>query len=229
MLKLHTDVESILSWTGNARIDFEEECYIHKSAHVIVNLDLGAYSYIGQSCLIGSATIGRFCSIGPGVKIGLGEHDVDFLSTHPIFYGSRHGYDIPLGIGGERKNARKAPKIGDDVWIGADAIIRRGVKIGKGAVIGANCVVTKDVGPYEIWGGVPAKLIRFRFDEKTRRELVLLDWPKLKLASFVNQKIDDVPNMITYLRSQLLNSGNYANYSKGSFIKDQKEIRFRAY
>jgi len=127
------------------------------------NTTVGKHSYISANSLIRNSTIGRFCSIGPYVKIGLGRHPTqDFISTHPVFYSLKKQSGATYSK--EQYFAEEATvTIGHDVWIGASAVIMDGVKIGNGAIIAAGAVVTKDVAPYEIVGGVPAKTIRFRF------------------------------------------------------------------
>ena len=98
--------------------------------------------------------IGNYCSIANNVSIGQGEHDLTKISTNSIFYDNAF-----------TELTKGDCEIGNDVWIGVDSIIKRGIKIGNGAVIGANSVATKDVPPYTIVVGSPAKIIRYRFDE----------------------------------------------------------------
>lgn len=161
---------------------------MHQTAHVIASMRVGAYTYFGEGCLLGGCVVGRFCSIGPGVKIGLGEHEIGHFSTHPFFYGSKNGFKIPDGIGVERDLKLKkyaVPRIGNDVWIGANVVIRRGVEIGTGAVIAAGAIVSSDVPPYSIVGGVPAKHLKFRFDEKIINELLESKWWDYDMINFV--------------------------------------------
>ena len=130
--------------------------------------------------------IGKFCSIACGAKFlfNSANHSLSSLSTYPfpIFY-EEWGLD--------RKNVAEAWDnkgdivIGNDVWIGYEAVILAGVTVGDGAVIGARAMVTKDVPPYTIVGGVPAKPIRKRFSEETISEMLALkwwDWPKERIA-----------------------------------------------
>lgn len=221
MLKLNTDINKIFSFTNNAIIKWEEECYIHYTARILGHLKIGAFSYIGYNCLIGSAVVGRFCSIAPGVVIGLGEHDTSLLSTHPIFYGSKHGYKIPDGIGCPRTFIPPPPIIGDDVWIGANAIIRRGVIVGKGAVIAANSVVTKDVPSYHIVGGMPAKIIKIRFEQSIVNKLKELDWTSLNLSCFINcdVSINNIDELIKKIELLLKDKNNLAKYKIGIIKK----------
>ena len=119
-------------------------------------------------------SIGSFCSIARGVKIGQMNHPMQYVSINPFLYYKDRGMiekdkEIDVKIGA---------CIEDDVWIGNNAVILPGVRVGRGAVIAAGCVVTKDVPPYAIWGGVPGHLIKWRFEEKVRNRLLEIDWPE---------------------------------------------------
>jgi acetyltransferase-like isoleucine patch superfamily enzyme len=117
-------------------------------------------------------TMGAFCSVASGVQILLGgEHRPDWVTTYPfnvLWEKARHLSGHPSSKGDV--------VIGNDVWIGAEAMILSGVTIGDGAVIGARAVVTKDVPPYAVVGGNPARVIRMRFDEATIARLQNLKW-----------------------------------------------------
>ena len=134
--------------------------------------------------------IGSYCSIAEGVYFLLGgEHEINTISTYP-FKVKVFGHTSEAGTKG-------AIIIQDDVWIGTNAIICSGVTIGQGAVIAAGAVVTKDVAPYAIVGGNPAKLIKYRFEEGLRNKLLNMDIVKLfdKFVnddiSFIYQKLDE--------------------------------------
>jgi acetyltransferase-like isoleucine patch superfamily enzyme len=117
-------------------------------------------------------TIGAFCSVASGVQILLGgEHRPDWVTTYPFSVLWEKGRHLP-----GHPASKGDVVIGNDVWIGAEAMILSGVTIGDGAVIGARSVVTKDVPPYAIVGGNPARLIRMRFDEATISRLQSLKW-----------------------------------------------------
>lgn len=139
----------------------------------LLNSNVGRYSSTGQFTVIIHASIGRFCSISWGVSIGGAEHDHKKITTHDFLYNIENDLN-PNVITYNRYE--KPIHIGHDVWVGANSTIARGVTIGHGAVIGANSMVTKDVPPYAIVGGAPAKIIKYRFDGKIINELLNLAW-----------------------------------------------------
>lgn len=142
---------------------------------VVVNSQIGDYTYVGGNNKIQNAVIGKFCSIGTEVRIGLGIHPTNLKSTYPGFYTNPEYYRVEklYDYNGEEY---KQVNIGNDVWIGARATILDGVKIGDGAIVAAGAVVAKDVPPYAIVGGVPAKVIKYRFDENRIEELLAEQW-----------------------------------------------------
>jgi chloramphenicol O-acetyltransferase type B len=139
---------------------FERMCALHGNT-VVVNSVLGFASYAVDAKII-NTEIGKYCSIGPGSRIGgLGRHPVERLSTHPAFYTS--GKQTALSFFRDESFQETARTyLGNDVWIGASVIVLDGVVIGDGAVIAAGSVVVKDVPPFQVWGGVPAKKIKSR-------------------------------------------------------------------
>lgn len=139
---------------------------------IVKDSSLGYASYVGKSSLIKMAKVGRYTSIGPYVKCVFGTHPTSvFVSTHPAFFSTMKqvGFsytdtqlfeEFPAPLDPEGKYTIE---IGNDVWVGAGATIIDGVRIGDGAVIAANALVNKDVEPFSIVGGVPAKHIKYRF------------------------------------------------------------------
>lgn len=139
--------------------------------------ELGDFSYVARNCQIYNTKIGKYTCIGPNVSTGMGAHpSSEFVSSHPLFY-STLGQSSGLVIV-EKNLFEEFPStvIGNDVWIGNSAIIKYGVKIGDGAIIGSGAVVTKDVEPYSIVGGVPAKIIKYRFSKEQISFLQEFKW-----------------------------------------------------
>lgn len=144
---------------------------------------IGFGSYLGSNCSL-YGKIGKFCSIASGVKVVNGFHPTrEGISTHPAFYSKNNSVGlsyVDADCFEEYRYAdpekRYAVVVGNDVWIGTDAILMAGITVGDGAVIAAGAVVTKDVAPYSIVGGVPAKEIKKRFDDEKIETLLSLKW-----------------------------------------------------
>ena len=150
----------------------------------IANAIVGYGSYIGNDSYLRRVQIGKYCSIGNEVKVLYGTHPTgQFVSTHPAFYSTiqQAGFTwVTKDCFQERIYAIPEEKIsvviGNDVWIAGHVQILEGVKIGNGAIIAAGSVVTQDVPPYSIVGGVPARMIRWRFQEEERIWLDKIQW-----------------------------------------------------
>ncbi len=137
---------------------------------------LGRCSYIGSSCHI-VANIGRFCSIASNVTTVEGTHPTkDWVSTHPAFFSTAMQCGMTYVTETQFDENTKPVVIGNDVWIGEGAKLIGGVTIGDGAIIAAGAVVTADVPPYSIVGGVPAKTIRMRFSKEQIERLLAIKW-----------------------------------------------------
>ncbi|MGY5805271.1 DapH/DapD/GlmU-related protein [Rhizobium sp. LEGMi12c] len=139
--------------------------------------ELGDFSYLGPRCIVGDATIGKFCAIAAEVRIGAPNHPMDRPSMHrftycPEYYSADAVRDHAFF---DRRKEDRAV-IGNDVWIGHGVIVLPGVKVGNGAVLAAGAVVTKDVQPYTIVGGIPAKFIRERFTRTVAERLISIAW-----------------------------------------------------
>lgn len=146
---------------------------------------IGRYSYTGRDGSFFMTDIGQFCSISDGCTCGMPEHDMTRASTSPVFQRGRNRLNTNFATMPHPAYPRTT--IGNDVWIGANVSIKAGVTIGDGAVIGMGSVVTKDIPPYAIAVGVPAKVVRYRFDEETIAKLQALawwDWDENKLAKY---------------------------------------------
>ena len=147
------------------------------------NSKVGDYSYIQSDSTLINTEVGKFCSVGSGVQIGLARHPTQMVSTSPVFYDNTQPLPRFFAKGKVFNNIFAKTMIGSDVWIGTDAKIKSGVNVGTGAVIGAGAVVTKDVQPYSIVAGVPAKHIKFRFASETIRQLLDSKWWEFSDAS----------------------------------------------
>jgi acetyltransferase-like isoleucine patch superfamily enzyme len=160
---------------------------------------LGSFSYIGWNSIFNNVNIGSFCSIAPYTEVIYSKHPLDLVSTHPLFYSTKK----QSGISFLKKNlieeftyvnsTKKSLIIKNDVWIGYGAKLIEGITINNGAVVLAGSIVTRDVEPYSIVGGIPAKHIKYRFDDNTKKTLLLLkwwnrdiDWIKNNMNRFLN-------------------------------------------
>lgn len=141
----------------------------------IVNSSIGAYTYIAPRTDILYADIGKFCSIGPDCLIGLPEHSLKNLSTSPIFTSRKNATNLRWAKE-DTFNEFTRVQLGNDIWIGSRTIIKGGVKIGHGAIIGAGAIVTKDIPNYAIAVGVPAHVIKYRFEEEIIKKLLEIEW-----------------------------------------------------
>lgn len=143
-----------------------KKCRISKGCDIRKNVEIGEHSYVNCNTNIMSGKIGKYCSIGYGVDIGMFEHPINMVSTSTEIYKNSSNWN----------ELKSPPIIGNDVWIGSKATILQDVNIGNGAIVAAGAVVTKDVPPYSIVAGVPAKVIKYRFDEETREKINQMEW-----------------------------------------------------
>lgn len=151
----------------------DRKAKINRSAKIF-HSTIGRYSYVGKRSSLVNADVGAFCSIASDVCVGMGTHDLSKLSTSPLFTekynGTGHSWVEQTPFPFEKVT------VGNDVWIGERTMIMGGKNIGDGAVIGAGAVVTKDVPPYAIVGGVPAKVIKYRFPDDVIARLEESKW-----------------------------------------------------
>lgn len=174
----------------NSKVDKSAKIY---SGTEFYDSSIGRYSYIGYDCEIHSCDIGAFCSIANGLIVGGARHPLNWVSTSPVFYNVSGGTNVHLGSIDVEPVSRTI--IGHDVWVGSRAIIMQGVSIGNGAVVGAGAVVTKDIPPYAIVGGCPAKVIKFRFNEEIIAKLQASEWwmlsdeKLLEISCYINEPL----------------------------------------
>lgn len=169
-----------------------------ESGTTFLNSSMDKYSFCGYDCVIINTKIGKFCSIASNVKIGLAQHPYDWVSTSPTFYLGRDS--VKKKFSSFDRNNDKETIIGNDVWVGENVLIKQGITIGHGSVIGMGSVVTKDVEPYSIIGGNPAKLIKKRFEDNIIDQLLLLKWWDLS-DSEIEKRAVDIRNVQEFIRS----------------------------
>lgn len=207
---VHVDPEASLGYPGPGESYVEPPVEIRKGRYDVEFI--GAFTYLGgdQALMRHIWMIGRFCAIASNVMAGVVEHPTDFVSPHPLFqysfgwrqldeYRARNKAHIDASAQkwlGHAKQRFDKIRIGSDVWIGEGALIRRGVTIGDGAIIASRSVVTTDVPPYAIVGGVPAKLIRYRFEPEVVEALLHLQWWKYGVSALDGVDMSDVHHAI---------------------------------
>lgn len=204
---------SIENHIGAAKVKFNFrknvfEAQIFSSSSLEHVHHMGAFSIIRAGASIHSLKMGRFCAIGANLVCAPPEHNTDWIGSSSVFvkeYGwskSSTHYSIPTTGEGFKINR---VTVGSDVWVGRDVYVKGGVNVGDGAVIAAKSVVTKDVQPYTIVGGNPARIIRYRFDEAIREELLQLRWWNLDPSWMNKVDLSCVPEVIEYLKENKKN------------------------
>ena len=176
---------------------------IGKNAEIHNRCIMGKYSFLNNNAVIYDNTeIGRYCSIGRSVEVGGAEHPTSFLSSHSFQYSTAlfkghpdFNFRRSISFQGNRKTV-----LGHDVWIGAKAVIRCGVNIGTGSVIAAMSFVHKDVPPYAIVGGVPAKIIRFRFPQHIIAALLESKWWELAPKQMAPVNFDNIEEALKQIQ-----------------------------
>ena len=148
---------------GNA---FGKYLFLHEQT------TMGSYNHIGNGTMTANAKVGNYCSIAPYVKLGQMEHDLKCVSTSTKIFGPKHGITDFTGD-------KEPTVIENDVWLAANVVVLQGVTVHTGAVVGAGAVVTKDIPPYAIAVGVPAKVIGYRFTQESIEKLLDSKWWEL--------------------------------------------------
>jgi len=184
---------------------------------VLTNVDFGYGSYISSDSVLSNCRIGKYCSFGPNITSIGGKHPLkDIVSIHPAFYAAKNASGFSYidsrkcDEGSDRlfdENTFVDEKkgyfyeIGNDVWIGANVTIAQGVYIGDGAVVGANTLVLKDLEPYGIYAGVPAKKIGQRFSDEEIEELLKIKWWD-KDEAWIKEHADEFINVKSFIDKQ---------------------------
>lgn len=169
-----------------------------------LNSSIGYASYVSNNSFIKNTVIGRYTCIANDVMTVAGDHPTSFVSMHPAFYSPAQKPSYVKQSKFEDFKYLNLEKkisiyIGNDVWIGSRAMILEKVNIGDGVVVAAGAVVTKDIPPYAIVGGVPAKIIRYRFNEETIQKLLEMKWWEKDLEWIKNHadNFDDVEQLFS--------------------------------
>lgn len=175
-----------LIFNRNANVSFYSNVSLNtvlgEGVKILPNVKLSScqiknFTYIGQFSRFSNTNVGLYCSIGEEVLSGLASHPTHFASTYPGFYNKSASGAVFFGSSIDYLD-NLSVCIGDDVWIGTRSIILGGINIGTGAVIAAGSVVTKDVPPYAIVAGIPARIIKYRFDDEMIKNLLASEWWK---------------------------------------------------
>lgn len=186
---------------GIHNVNFGTNVFIGTKVN-LTNTQIGDHSYINSNSIIRDTSIGKFCSIASNVKIVLGSHPTHLVSTHPAFYANNKGFET---FADKTYFQEYYPvTIGNDVWIGEDVMIPGGVKIGNGAIIASRSVVTKDVPPYAVVGGVPAKTIKYRFPKEIVDRLLKIEWWNMPDIHLKNNflKFHEIEKFISFFEKE---------------------------
>jgi acetyltransferase-like isoleucine patch superfamily enzyme len=141
---------------------------------MVISSSMAKHSFCGYDCSLLNCDVGAFCSIASRVSIGGATHPIEFVSTSPVFLS--HKDSVRAKFAGHHYLPEIRTKIGNDVWIGEGAYVKAGVSIGDGSVVGMGAVVTRNVAPYSIVAGNPARLIRMRFEQHIIDSLLKMQW-----------------------------------------------------
>jgi acetyltransferase-like isoleucine patch superfamily enzyme len=172
--KMRTKKISLFSFFDRKTI-IHHNCKINRFVFLRESI-IGAYSYIGPNSSLFNTEMGKFCSVSKNINIGAPIHPINFVSTNPIFFRESNGTGSSWVKGIYFDDSSPKTNIGNDVWIGMNVSIMGGIKIGDGAIIGAHALVTKEVPPYAIVGGVPARIIKYRFEPDVINRLLEIKW-----------------------------------------------------
>lgn len=212
LAQAHLEVKfSAQDISKKTKITMEEYSSLGRIEAAPVSVKIGAYSFFRSGVISANLTIGRFCSIGENVHIGVNAqaHPTNWISTSPFQY-DKAFKNTPVRL--SYTVHKKETSIGNDVWIGEGVLIMEGVKIGDGAIIAARAVVIKDVAPYSIVGGIPAKFIKERFQEPIVQELLDKKWWEYSLDDMAGFSFDKPEDFIVQFNAKHIKKCSYISY-----------------
>jgi len=183
------------------RATIESHIHMGPRAQISAECHVGNFTFINTDSIVyPHVRLGRYCSIARNCEIGVANHPTNYLSTHSFQYHGALFPKLPIyknNITGVGFRAHPETVIGSDVWLGAKSIIKSGVRIGDGVIVAANSVVTRNIPPYAIVGGSPAKLIRYRFEQIVN--LLRLEWWNLPFEKIMKLPFDSIDDCIDAL------------------------------
>lgn len=184
---------------------FGENVSIYKYSR-IRDSHINDFSYVARDSQVYNTEIGKYSCIGPNLKTGMGDHPSSiFVSVHPVFY-STIGQSSGVSFVNRNKfKEYKRTSIGNDVWIGGNVTIMQGVKIGDGSIVASGAVVTKDIPPYSIVGGVPAKFINSRFSKEEIEFLLNFKWWD-KSEKWIKEHAEEFESISDFMKKRSLNT-----------------------
>ncbi|WPM85812.1 CatB-related O-acetyltransferase [Apirhabdus apintestini] len=212
------------------KIRIKGEVYVEEYARMPAGSFCSVGAFSQPACYLPNGVkIGRYCSIAGGVKVMGGQHPLDRFTTSTLTY--RNDFTHIAAIMGKEWQIKPYatcigyPEIGNDVWIGDDAVLKGNIIIGDGAVIAANSVVTKNVPPYSIVAGVPAKVIKYRFPQDIISELIRLQWWNYRFVDLPdNQHCDDISYFIRNLSDDIergnVSTAKYMTFNIGKSLNE---------
>ena len=194
-----------------SKIIMEENSSLGRVKIASVSVSIGAYSFFRGGSVSSDVVIGRFCSLGENIHIGVNAqaHPTDWVSSSPFQYDKSFN-NTPIQL--SYKTNKQITCLGNDVWIGEGALIMEGVTIGDGAIVAARAVVTKDVEPYTIVGGIPAGIIKERLSKPIADGLLRTKWWESSLDDMVGLSFDKPEEFISQFNTKKIKDSSYKTY-----------------